>query len=96
VKIWASVDPKNVYEETFVSIFVDDQVRDLHFLVVGMPLFCRFTVFPSSVATSGPYIVRARLASSGVTGQFLIKLLCSILLNSCSEGRPIFLYSARA
>ena len=61
-----------------------------------MLLFCFLTVFPVSVAMSGPYILSAHLASSGVTGQFRIRLFCRISVNSFSEGRPIFLYKARA
>ena len=40
--------------------------------------------------------MRARLASSGVTGQFLIKLFRRMDWNSASAGRPIFLYKSLA
>jgi hypothetical protein len=55
----------------------------------GMSLFCFLTVFPLSVAMSGPYIFSALLASSDVTGQFRIKLFCRMAMNLFSEGYPI-------
>jgi hypothetical protein len=44
----------------------------------------------------GPQIFKAHSASLAVTGQLRIKLFFRISVNSCSDGRPIFLYNARA
>jgi hypothetical protein len=52
--------------------------------------------FPLIVATSGPYMRSARLASSGVTGQFRMKPWRSIRWNSDSLGRPILRYNSLA
>ena len=41
-------------------------------------------------------MVTAPLALSGVMGQFWIKLFSKKPVKSFSEGRPIFLYNARA
>ena len=53
-------------------------------------------VLPFRKAMSGPYMIRARCASSGVTGQFLMRLRRRMDWNSASLGRPSFRYKARA
>ena len=55
-------------------------------------MFCCFVIFPSRVCTAVPQIWRALCASSGVNGQFQIRMSFNKSLNSCSDGLPIFRY----
>ena len=58
------------------------------------PVF--LVILPFSDGTSGPYMSRARLASSAVTGQLIMTLFASMCSKCFCDGRPSLASRSRA